>query len=267
MNQRHDLPALLGRTVAPTDVPSTGAARLLPPCGERLETEIKVLDAVLPIERGGTVDLLGPVGMGQLVLVAEIARHVGAVVVAAGTDLFGGLVEEDVLGRSAVVVDGGDPAGAAAADRLAQALAASGRTVLLVVGAAAWTEHPPTAGVVDGGVGSVTAFRFAPHPRDGAPIPAREDAGTRLVWATDAFVAGHHPAIDVPSSASALIDRKLLDPVTVGAAQAARVALERAGRVAAFLTQPMILGEAFTGVPGEQVPARSATEQLAALVR
>lgn len=221
----------------------------------------------MPLELGGTVDLLGPAGLGQLVLVAEVAIHVHGVVIAAGRDhAFHGLIEDAVDVR-AVVIDGDPEEAANAGDRLAGALARGGETVLLVLDAAAWDAAPPTAGVDEQGSGSINAFRFSPHRRDGEPAPRPETAGTTLVYATEPFVNGLHPAIDVLASRSSLVERELLDPVTVGTAKAGREMLRRAHDVRTFLAQALTVGEPYTGVPGEQVPAREATEQLAALVR
>lgn len=262
-----DLPALLGRVVHPAEIPA-GTDLTPSPTGSRLETGIKVLDAVVPVERGGTVDLLGPAGLGQLVLVCEIALHVDAVIVGVG-DALRPLVAEDGLPDRSVAVAGDDAAAVDAGTRLGGMLAAAGREVLLVLSAAAWEVAPPRPGASAAwaGGGAVTAFRFAPHPRDGEPNAPLVDAGTTLVWAIDPFVRGHHPAIDVAASRSRLVEHGLLDPVTVGAARAARAALTRAVRVQEFLSQPLRVGEPYTGVPGEQVPAREATERLAALVR
>lgn len=264
----NELDNLFGRVVGPEDIPA-GRSPELQPSGRRLETGLKILDAVVPVERGGTVDLLGPVGLGQLVLVAEIASHVGAVVIAAGSEgAFAGLVEDADLDIRAVVVDGNrtTPAAAAAAgDRLARLLAEAGHTVALVLDQPAWTAQPPASGAASGR-GSVTAFRFAPHPRDGEPVEPT-GARTELVFATEPFLQGHYPAIDVLRSRSALIDDELLDPVTVGAARRARETLTLAADVRAFLAQPLNVGAPFTGVPGEHFEARDATEALAALVR
>ena len=259
---------LIGRIVEPGDIPPDTAPTLTA-SGRRLETGLKVLDAVVPLELGGTVDVLGPAGLGQLVLVGEIAAQSDAVLVAGGRDeQFRGLLDDGVLRDRALVVAGDDAAGVAtAAARAANGLAADGRTVLLVLDEPAWAAATPVTGEVEGGPGSVTAFRFAPHPRDGEPRPALEDAGTTLVYATQPFIEGLHPAIDVVRSRSTLIDRGVLDGVTTGAAKAARDALTRAASVRTFLAQPLLVSAAYTGVPGEHVPAHRATEGLAELVR
>lgn len=261
-----ELSRLFRRTIAPADVP-TAEPSTRTPSGARLETKIKVIDAVLPVELGGTVDLLGPEGLGQLVLVVEIAAHIDAVVVAAGTSThFGGLIDDDAP-VEAVVVEGAPADASRAGERLAGLLADDGRTVLLVLDAPAWDAHPPAAGKAATGNGSVTAFRFAPHPRDGHALPHLAAAGTRIVYSTALFVNGLHPAIDVTASRSALIEDERLDAVTVGAARAAHATLAKAAAIREFLAQPLIVGEPYTGIRGEQVPARRATEALTSLVR
>lgn len=221
----------------------------------------------MPVELGGTVDLLGPEGLGQLVLVVEIAAQVDAVIVAAGANPHLASLVDDDLPVEAIVVEGAPDEASASAVRLAGQLADSGRTVLLVLDAAAWSAQPPAAGVAAKGNGSVTAFRFAAHPRDGDPLPGLDGAGTSIVYSTTLFVSGLHPAIDITASRSALVDDERLDAVTIGAARAARAALTKAASIRAFLAQALIVGEPHTGVPGEQVPARTATESLTALVR
>lgn len=139
--------------------------------------------------------------------------------------------------------------------------------MLLVLDVSAWSARPPATGKVAEGDGSVTAFRFAPHPRDGDPLPGLDGVGTTIIYSTQLFVNGLHPAIDVTTSRSALVDDERLDAVTVGAARAAQAALAKAAAIRMFLTQPLIVGEPHTGVSGEQVPARIATENLTALVR
>jgi RNA polymerase sigma-70 factor (ECF subfamily) len=261
-----ELSDLFGRVITPADVPAGEPAERTP-SGTRLETKIKVVDAVVPLELGGTIDLLGPEGLGQLVLVVEIAAHVGAVIVAAGASPhFAGLIDDE-LPVEVVLVDGAPAEASIAAVRLAGQLADGGRTVLLVLDVNAWSSHPPAAGTAAEGNGSVTAFRFAPHPRDGDPLPGLDGAGTSIVYSTTLFVNGLHPAIDVTASQSALVDDERLDAVTVGAARAARAALTKAAAIRAFLAQPLIVGEPHTGVPGEQIPAQTATESLTALVR
>ena len=261
-----DVRHLLGRVVPPREVPpcdaTVGSAG-----GSRLETGLRILDAVVPIERGGTVDLLGPEGLGQLVLVVELARAAGAVIVAAGASpSFAGLVAEDAAGARALVVDGSAADASTAAGDAARALAASGEAVLLVLDADAWAAGPPPpSGEV--GAGSITAFRFAPHPRDATPTPPLEVAGTALVFATEPFVAGRYPAIDPLASRSRLVDDDRLDPVTVATARAARSALARAHAIHRYLAQPLAVAEPFTGIPGETTDARSATEGLASLTR
>ncbi len=261
-----DLAQLFGRIITSADVPADEPAARVP-SGARLETKIKIIDAVVPVELGGTIDLLGPEGLGQLVLVVEIASHTDAVIVATGASPhFAGLIDDD-LPVEAVVIEGAPAEASTAAARLAGLLADGGRTVLLVLDATTWEANPPSPGRAAGGNGSVTAFRFAPHPRDGHPLPGLASAGTSIVYSTALFVNGLHPAIDVTTSRSALIDDERLDAVTVGAARAAQAALTKATAIRDFLTQPLIVGEPHTGVPGEQIPARTATENLTALVR
>jgi RNA polymerase sigma factor (sigma-70 family) len=258
---------LIGRVVGPEAI-SGGESLALRPGTERLETGLKILDAVVPIVRGGTVDLLGPVGLGQLVLAVEIAVNTDSTVVAAGSDhAFIDLEKDQRIDAPTLVIDGAAGDVAAAAHRAAIALAASGRNVILVLDQATWNAQPPAAGEHPESGGSVTAFRFAPHPRDGAPTERADDVDTSIVFSIDPFVRGWYPAIDVVRSRAALIEDARLDPVTAGAARSAVAAIRAAEEIRAYLSQPLFVAATFTGIPGERVAPRAATEELAALVR
>lgn len=252
----------VGSVVAPGGVPEPPKI-VLAPTSKRLETGLKILDAVLPVEAGGSVDLLGPTGLGQLVLVVEIAKNTGATIVACGPS-FADLLDDE-LQVPAVVVDDTAQGGGEGAVRLARGLASAGHQVLLVLDPALWGDGPETGTTAAGG--SVTAFRFAVHPRGGPATAPCGAAGTQLVFSTASFVVGRYPAIDVTASQSQLIDDDVLDGVTVGVARATREAVRRGEEVREFLAQALSVGEPYTGQPGERVAARDATAALAALVR
>ena len=69
-----ELSQLFGRIITSTDVPA-GEPAVCNSSGTRLQTKIKVIDAVVPVELGGTIDLLGPEGLVDLLRLPEEVRH------------------------------------------------------------------------------------------------------------------------------------------------------------------------------------------------
>ena len=140
----------------PSPRPAPAGAELLP-------TGLRVIDAVVPIRRGGTVDFRGPVGSGHLVLISEVARNLatgaGGAVVAVATrakDPDGTRPGSRAWSRtptasliSHVVIDASEDAARAleAAGGLAARLAAGGADVLLAVDRVDLRpSRPPVAG-------------------------------------------------------------------------------------------------------------------------
>lgn len=280
---------LFGTVVAPgasAEVPAGVTLHRPLPAG-RLETGLKVLDAVVPWPCGGTVDLLGPVGTGHLVLMLEVLRNLhtrgpAALVAVASVDTpsdFAGrlqhLVGPDMRPHRTVVVEAPSGDEAAAMEygaRLAGGLAAEGAAVLLVVdrliGERLGTGlFRAVVGVSADGVGSVTGVRVAPHPRDEEPTPHWGEAGATTVLGVMELVAGVFPAVDVLASGSTLVTDGQLTVRECATALACRELLAHAREVRTFLTQPMWTAEPYTGQPGETVAAAAATSGLADLVR
>jgi F0F1-type ATP synthase beta subunit len=70
------LDELFGSVLHPDDIRDLDTpTTTLSPWVDALATRLKVLDAVIPWPRGGTVDIRGPVGVGQLVVICEIAHN------------------------------------------------------------------------------------------------------------------------------------------------------------------------------------------------
>jgi len=271
-----------GTVVAPSELSNIRAVGLAPAKPELLATGLRVIDAVVPIRRGGTVDLLGPVGTGHLVLLTEIARNLasaggGAVVALASgaKDTDGSAVRlqrltdasEGIPDLTVVVESSEDPVAALrSAGALANGLASGGTDVLLVIDRVtagrmdrgSLAEH---AGLV--GRGSVTVIRLAPHARDADPAEALPTDST-IVLSLERMAMGIFPAVDVLASRSNLIDNHELPDEAVTVAGDVRHALGVAAALDRKLAQPMRVAEAYTGIPGIQVPPAQARADLAA---
>ncbi len=280
MTQPQPIP--FGAVVAPSELADPPSPRPAPAGAELLPTGLRVIDAVVPIRRGGTVDFRGPVGSGHLVLISEVARNLatgaGGAVVAVATrakDPDGSAARlprmvEDPNGIPdlTVVIDASEDAARAleAAGGLAARLAAGGADVLLAVdrvtcGHLDLQSLAAHSGRV--GPGSVTTIRVAPHARDASPAEAWP-ADTTLVLSLERMAAGIIPAVDVLASCSGLIDNHDLPEDAVAVANAVRRALAVAAALDGQLAQPMRVAEAYTGIPGVQVPPERARAELAA---
>jgi F-type H+-transporting ATPase subunit beta len=248
-----------------------------------LPTGLRVIDAVVPIRRGGTVDLLGPVGTGHLVLICEIAGNLSAdgptavIAVASTSDhadtsssRLQRLIDPDGIPQLCFVVNATDdpPRAVRAAGHHAARLAAAGTTVLLCVDRV--TSDSIDAAILGGlaGVadpGSVTAIRVAPHARD-AEAAQPWPLDTNITLSLERMSSGVLPAVDVLASRSSLIDDGELQPDALRIATAVRSALTTASRIDRLLAQPFHVAEAYTGSPGQTIsPATARTELQAAV--
>lgn len=244
----------------------------------RLATGLKAIDAVAPWPAGGTIDLLGPVGTGHLVLLAEVVHNLKGVLVAVGamqpaadgsSARLHKLLDPDARGIPAIVIDAPDNGETAAIDyacRAAALLAAEGQTVLLAVdrvvadfvGEKAFAH---LAGAAAHGTGIVSTIRVAPHTRDAMPPPAWAGQDAVTVLSLTEALAGRFPAIDFPACRSAVLD--LTDERTRAVARACHDVLTSAARVRDYLTQPLWMAEPAAGTPGQRIDPNDATTGLA----
>jgi hypothetical protein len=277
-----DVTQLLGSIVDPATAATPPEAGLTaPPPGAILPTGIKVLDAAVPWPRGGTVDFLGTVGTGHLVILGEILHNLldrgpAALVAVASTEAAADgawpnlqrLLEPEALPDRTLVVQAGKDRAALAVEyaaRCAASLAAGGAQVLLAVdraiaNALGETLFEERVGVAAGG-GSVTGVRVAPHQRDAEPVPAWPTAGTVTVTSLAELAAGRHPAIDVLASGSAVLEQAAARHRRV-AADCRRV-LTEAAAVRAYLTQNFWMAQEHTGEAGEAFTLTQAVSGLA----
>ena len=252
----------------------------------RLDSGIKILDTLVPLPRGGVVDLNGPVGTGHLVLVAELLHNLTAAGPAALVAVT--LAERSPTGASArlwKLLDAQAPAAehtavvcappgreAEAVDlagRIAAWLAHGGATVLLAADEFVAERTDPftdAIGTWDGGPGSVTGLRVAAYAADAAPAAAWPGADVCVRLGTAEMVVGQLPAVDILASHSALLDSDAVPLDARVAAHEARALLSRAAQLRDYLTQPLRVTESTTGLPGEAVPPQDALTGLEQLL-
>jgi RNA polymerase sigma factor (sigma-70 family) len=279
MTQSRSVP--FGTALSVADLGDEPTPPLAPARSELLATGMRVIDAVVPLRRGGTVDFRGPFGTGHLVLICELARNLAttgatAVVAVASepvdadptSSLLQRLIESDGVPELTVVVDAAPDAHRAleAASKLAARLAHPGADVLLLVDRAACAQLEPHlltahSGLV--GTGSVTTFRMAPHPRGADPAESWPLDST-IVLSLERMAMGILPAVDVLESHSTLIDQGELSDEATHIALDVRHALTVASNLDRLLAQPFRVAEPYTGTPGLWLSAEQARRELAA---
>lgn len=286
--QREDTPmtdheTLLGRVYAPGELTELqrGEPRAVarPEVRQQIPTGLKVLDAIAPLARGGTVEMVGPAGTGHLVLVVELSYRLNrsdresAVVAVASTKESAGarsnlaklvteLPEHD---RHAVILSDDDE-GARQALRegaaLARGLADAGTDVLLVVDKATATalggapSLKDLAGLSPGG-GAITMILLDPYARD-ADLPPDAGLETRLVFSAENLSLGIFPALDPVESRSSFDNTPLADEV--------RDLLRTSNAVRRYFHQPMVVAEDHTGEPPTWVGRADAEQELRQLL-
>jgi RNA polymerase sigma factor (sigma-70 family) len=285
-SQVNRLDELFGSILHPDDIGDIDAPiSTLNPWVDALTTGLKVLDAVIPWPRGGTVDIRGPVGLGQLVVISEIAHNLGpdtgAVVAVASTERAADnssgnlhkLVDPQGIPEQAIVIrcaPTDETRGMQQAGRIAGALATQGRDVLLVVDRTIFDHQGAdlfvhSVGFVAQG-GSVTGLRLAGHTRNADPVAAWTNADAETVFGIEAYIAGRLPAIDVLASTSALIDQEKVPSHILDTARRTRDALERSVAIQAYLNQPLWMTEDHTGRRGLAVEPTDASNGLTAVL-
>ncbi len=255
-----------------------------PSSPERLATGLKVLDTLVPLPRGGVVDLTGPVATGHLALIAEVLHNLeGPAALVAVT-----FAERSPTGASPrlwKLLDAQAPAAehtavlcappgreteaVALAGRFAAWLAHSGATVLLAVDETVADRTGPdlftgSVGLCDNSPGAVTGIRVAAQGPNAAPSAPWPAADTEVRLSTEELVTGHFPAVDVLASRSTLLTGDALSLDERSAAQEALAALARAANIRAYLTQPLQVTQ--TTLSTEPVPPQESIPALQRLL-
>lgn len=285
LTQREDTPmtdyeALLGRVYGPGELDVGGAPTVARPATrEPIPTGLKILDAIAPIARGGTVEMVGPAGTGHLVLVVELSYRLNrtdresAVVAVASTQKSGGawsnlgklvtdlpeherhavILSDDDQGATQALRDGAD---------FARGLANSGTDVLLVVdkATAGAVGGPPKlkdlAGESPGG-GSITMILLDPFAPD-ADLPPDAGLETRLVFSAENLSLGIFPALDPIESRASFDNSEIADEV--------RELLRTSIAVRRYFNQPMVVAEVYTAEPPTWVDRADAEQELRTLL-
>lgn len=280
-NSMSNYEALLGRVYAPGELDDLGEPRAVarPDTRQPIPTGLKVLDAIAPLARGGTVEMVGPAGTGHLVLVVELSYRLNrgdreSAIIAVGSSrqsvgawsnlakLVTELPEHD---RHAVVLSDDDEGARQAVQDgalLARGLADAGTDVLLVIDKATSTAVGGTAPLKDlaglsPGGGSVTMILLDPHARD-ADLPPDAGLETRLVFSPDNLALGIFPALDPILSRSSFDNTQLADEV--------RNVLRTSEALRRYFNQPMVVAEDHTGEPATWIDRGDAEHELRLLL-
>ncbi|MGQ0431612.1 MAG: sigma-70 family RNA polymerase sigma factor [Microthrixaceae bacterium] len=241
-------------------------------------TGLKVIDAMAPIRRGGTIEMVGPAGTGHLVVALELAYRIGrterdVACVAVGragaaigsqADLGCIVTEEGMPGPSAAILTATPDETAHAFDaaaRLSAGLAAAGLDVILVVDQPSLEQLNPAAlvaaaGLADEGSVTVIAVRALERATD-APSPFGLD--TTLVFSIEQFALGIFPAID-PTLSTSTFD-------ITEAGQTIRQRLTEASTLRAWFNQPLFVAQDYTGDSGTWLDPETVQAELADLTR
>jgi len=239
-------------------------------------TGLKIVDAMAPVARGGTIEIAGAYGTGHLVIALELLFRLGrteseTACVAVGPRASGDepydfsiLIDDSSVARDrhcVILTDSGDDQARAvrSAANLAAGLAETGTDVLLVIDRRVISDIGVRnlAGIGPSG-GSVTVLVVAAYPRRGPrPDLAELDVDTHLVLSIEQFAAGIFPALDPVVSRSSMSGAQ--------SAAAVRDQIEAADRLRRYFGQPMHASEAFTNEPAvwvDQVDAEVELQRL-----
>lgn len=272
-----DLDRFLG-LVHPPDLTVPDPPRLRRAPHQRTVTGLKVLDTMVPVRRGGTIEMTGPFGTGQVVLALELLYRFGrtpndiacvavglaGAAIGSQPDIAHVIDEPGIPGPAAAIMctDVADaPQALAVGGRLAAGLAGVGRDVILLVdGPCADHLAPDTApllaGLADEGSVTLVAVRPSAHGDDpGAPL----GLDATIVFSIEQFSLGIFPAVDPATSSSRV--------TTSVAATAAGAQLERAARTSLWFHQDLFIAADATGHDGTWVEPDDAERELSELVR
>jgi F-type H+-transporting ATPase subunit beta len=273
--------------------------------GELYISGIKVIDMFAPMVRGGITTMTGTTGVGLVVVTSQLihdlaVRSGGCAVIASIKEahmdveaLVADLRSEGVM-QHVIVVSGqpGETDARPIADTalaLAEDLRGSGRETLLVLHEPLLT--PATAGrLADrarGGAAALTVLVWqllAPEQLAANPLPPAPIASDgRLVFSRVLGGQNIWPAVDPARSESRLLADETLSAEHRRVAAAARALLRetgvtegagetsaplggRARRALLFGSQPFVVAEPFTALPGAYVPLAETIRDYAAIV-
>lgn len=250
-----------------------------------LETGVKVIDLFCPILRGGTFEWIGPVGCGQIVLLAEVIGrwvsryHIAPIILGvAGRDprahLTDALVGPDAPGlldtRTWTAFPKAEdpdawPEELARARRRCSELVVAGRDVLIILDRA-WlgssvrniSDVLASAGRTE--KGSVTVGIFAPHRPGEPPFGPNADFSTSVVFDASLAKRGWYPSVSPLASVGP--ER----PVSAELVRETRYRLKVAKIVEAYLTQSLYATAAAFGRDGTWVRPEVTSRDLRSIL-
>jgi len=259
------------------------------PITELYATGIKVIDMLCPIRRGGSFEMIGPAGCGQLVFLGELVRRwcmtrkcVTVVIGAAGaattdtTRLSTALIEPDSLQiRSSVVFIDPPPATSEHSEQadmlvagglsLARLISSEGRDVLLVCETTdlrSELRRDLLSGSRIDHTGAVTICLYSIHGNGETPRGPSADVDTTVAFHSGLAKQGWYPAISPLASRSRMLDEGHCSSAHSRVAERLRFILGQALRVQAYLTQGLLVLEDITQVPATWVDMEHTTDDL-----
>ena len=258
------------------DVPV--APTLRPPADGATVTGLKVIDALAPVRRGGTIEMVGPAGTGHVVITLELLYRLGrtehdvacigvgraGAAIGSQPDLAHIVTEPGMPGPNAVILSASPDETAKAFEaraRLAAGLAGEGLDVILAVDRLTLEQLDRAALTACAGLaaqGSVTVVAFNTFDRTS---DATEPMGldTTLVFSLEHLALGIFPAIDGARSTSTLD--------VSNTARAAKRRLAEAASLRAWFSQPMYVVEDHTGEDGTWLEPDAVEAELRTLAR
>ncbi|MBO0728522.1 MAG: hypothetical protein J2P57_04635 [Acidimicrobiaceae bacterium] len=269
-------------TIVTPDVSVSDSPRLhRPERYEALPTGFALIDTLVPIPRGGLVELRGGWLLVMLnELIGNMAALGPAVMVAVGTrrpDANGvyarthRLIQLEATRHLVVVVEAHETLDAdalRAGGRLARQLAAEGNDVVLVVDHVVSESVGPNALRAELGLGeqgSVTGLRLSGVVIDNRPSAgpgAWVEADAVLELSLSELVRGRFPAVDLSQSRSAVLDNPDLAPHHRRLAHQAHELLAQAEALKVALNQSVDIGEGWIGHSSNPVDVEEALRQL-----
>ena len=283
---------LLGRRLTPDGTALDGRSHVsLPPTStsphrqaavHMLATGIKAVDVFSPLLRGGTAELIGPEGCGQLVLAGELAARLArsnVVTIAAGrgphlygaSDFASWCTEVESTSTVSILAEDSDDGwqhAVTAAEAIGQAFLDTGRDVLLVLDG---KDLPPATlhGRGHPGIAAKAAATVLVAAPD-AGSQQLKDPDTRydtsVVFSRALVARGWYPAIHPLASRSTWLEQPRSDDRHQLVAAEAALIMDRAERVRLYLTQPFNVAEDFTGKPGVSVTLDTALDDVEAIL-
>lgn len=253
-----------GRTIDPSGRALDGGPpvvipprRPAPPDRSLCETQIKAIDLLAPLARGAVHRLDAGAGVGKIVLIGELCRALGPVVVAGLLDRtwdvgdFEPVLRELGAWDGAVVILGASPEDGRVLAEAALSLAESRGGIVVADDRLADDLRA---------LGPATAvITFGPHAHPD-PIPDRGAAAAQIVLDPSRAARGEYPAVD-PAHSSSIVASGRHAEVAARVREAIAAGGPLAERLLAWLTQPFCAAEEWNGKPGARIPLAATLDE------